>query len=249
MERHLLRMTEESSHMLHQAVQAFNDDNVELARATMVLDTQADHLFQDAYEDLSDEKNKESWPIRDLFGLLSVFYSLERVSDLSKNICEKTVFSILGEGKKRKPVSVLFLEESCNYLAPMAKAIGKKSFPETGIFNCAGKISTAPHDPGLQDFMTAHGLDFKQEKQTTIEMLPRLDEFTVIISLQGKVDSYISAIPFNVIVLEWEAGPPIADIPEEEKADRFKDAYHLLSDKLHTLLETMRGKEGAGGTA
>ena len=249
MTRHLERLTEESTHILHQAVTAFNEDNLELAKATMVLDSQVDHTFQNAYEDLSNEKNKETMTIKDLLGLLSVFYSLERVSDLAKNICEKTVFSVSGEGKKRKPVSVLFLEESSNYLTVMAEAIGKKYFPHTGIFSSAGKQPLENRDPEFSRFMTEYGFDFKPEKQTSIEMLPRLDEFTVIVSLQGPIDSYISAIPFNVIILEWEVGPPIAEIPEQEKPRQFKESYLLLSEKIHNLLETMRGKEAAGGAA
>ena len=247
--RHIKRLSEESAHMLHQAVTAFNDDNLELAKATMVLDSQVDHSFQNAYEDLSDEKNKETWTIKDLLGLLSVFYCLERVSDLAKNICEKTVFSVSGEGKKRKPVSVLFLEESSNYLTVMAEAIGRKSFPHTGIFSSAGKKPLENLDPEFSRFMTEYGFDFKPKKQTTIEMLPPLDEFTVIVSLQGPIDSYISAIPFNVIILEWEVGPPISEIPEQEKPGRFKESYLLLSEKIHDLLKTMRGKEEAGGSA
>ena len=130
----------------------------------------------------------------------------------------------------------------------MAEAIGKKSFPHTGIFSSAGKQPLENRDPEFSRFMTEYGFDFKPEKQTAIEMLPPLDEFTVIVSLQGPVDSYISAIPFNVIVLEWEVGPPITEITEQEKPVQFKESYLLLSEKIHRLLETMRGKEATGGT-
>ena len=36
----------------------------------MVLDSQVDHTFQNAYQVFSDEKNKETWAIKDLLGLL-----------------------------------------------------------------------------------------------------------------------------------------------------------------------------------
>lgn len=246
--RHIERMTEESTHMLHQSIIAFNEDNEELAKATMQLDYQADHAFEDAYHDLSDEKNKESWTIKDLLGLLSVFYSLERVSDLAKNICEKTVFSVTGEGKKRKPVSILFLDETNDYLSVLAEAIGRKFFPTTGAFSSAGMKPVAGRDPEFSRFMTEHGLDFSQDRQLSVEMLPRLDEYHVIISLQGSVDKYISAIPFSVIVLEWDIGPSLDAIPQEEKAEQIKQSYRLLSEKIHSLLETMRGKEASGAT-
>jgi phosphate transport system protein len=247
MTRHVVRLEEESRHMLHQAVKSFNEDNIELARSTKLLDSQVDHTFQNAFADLANEKNKETWAIRDLLGLLSVFYSLERVSDLSKNICEKTIFSVAGEMKIRKPVKILFVAESNNYLCRLAESIGKKSFSRCGVFASAGRVRAMESDPAFSRFMQEFGIDFESNTYTTIEMLPRLDEFNVIIGLQGPVSSYISAIPFNVVVLEWLVGPPVSEIPEAEKHQQFKDSFRILSEKIHELMEIMRGKEAVCG--
>ena len=247
MTRHVERLEEESRHMLHQAVTSFNEDNIELARSTKLLDSQVDHTFQNAFKDLSNENNKATWTIRDLLGLLSVFYSLERVSDLSKNICEKTIFSVAGEMKIRKPVKILFVADSNNYLCRMAEAIGKKSFSRCGVFSSAGRVRTSEAEPALTRFMQEYGIDFEASSYTTIEMLPRLDEFNVIIGLQGPVSSYISIIPFNVVALEWQVGPPLSGIPEAEKHQQFKDSFRILSEKIHDLMEIMRGKEAVCG--
>ena len=53
MTRHVMRLEEESRHMLHQAVKSFNEDNIELARSTKLLDSQVDHTFQNAFADLA----------------------------------------------------------------------------------------------------------------------------------------------------------------------------------------------------
>ncbi len=247
MTRHVLVLEEESRHMLHQAITSFNEENVELARSTKLLDTQVDHTFQNAFADLSDEKNKATWPIKDLLGLLSVFYSLERVSDLSKNICEKTIFAVLGETKKRKPVKVLFLAESDNYFCRMAEAIGKKSFSRCGIFSRAGRNDAKEEDVEFSSFMQEYGLDYESGECTTVEMLPRLDEFNVIIGLQAPVSSYISALPFNVVALEWQ-GPPIMEMATSgDKHKAFKELFRYLSEKIHDLMEIMRGKEAVCG--
>jgi phosphate transport system protein len=248
MTRHVERLEEESRHMLHQAIKSFNEDNIELARGTKLLDSQVDHTFQNAFTDLSNENNKATWTIRDLLGLLSVFYSLERVSDLSKNICEKTIFSVAGEMKIRKPVKILFVADSNNYLCRMAESIGEKSFSRCGVFFSAGRVRTMEVDPVFTRFMQEYGIDFESSRYTTIEMLPRLDEFNVIIGLQGPVSSYISAIPFNVVVFEWQAGPPAFDIPEADKHEQFKDSFRILSEKIHELMEIMRGREAVCGS-
>ncbi len=243
MTRHVERLEEESWHMLHQAVKAFNEDNSELAKSTKRLDSQVDHSFKSAYDDLSNEENKEKWMIKDLLGMLSVCYSLERVSDLSKNICEKTIFSVSGQTKIRKPVKILFLAESNNYLVQMAEAIGKKSFSECGRFASGGKLMERESDVLFTGFMKDNGLDFESKSYATIEMLPRLDEYTVIVSLQGGVSSYISVTPFNVVVFDWEVGPHLSEVPTENKQQQFHKTFHLLADKIHDLMEIMRGEE------
>jgi len=247
MTRHVLLLEEESRHMLHQAITSFNDDNVELARSTKLLDSQVDHAFQNAFADLSDEKNKATWAIRDLLGLLSVFYSLERVSDLSKNICEKTIFVVAGETKKRKPVKILFLAESDNHLCRMAEAIGQKSFSQCGMFYRAGRKETREDDTEFANFMQEYGIDFGSNSFTTIEMLPRLDKFNIIVSLQGPVSSYISALPFNVVALEWQAMPVAATVSGEEKHEALKELFRFLSGNIYDLMEIMRGKEAVCG--
>jgi phosphate transport system regulatory protein PhoU len=247
MTRHVLLLEEESRHMLHQAITSFNDDNVELARSTKLLDSQVDHAFQNAFADLSDERNKKTWAIRDLLGLLSVFYSLERVSDLSKNICEKTIFAVVGETKKRKPVKILFLSESDNYLGRMAEAIGKKSSSRCGVFYRAGRTADQENDADITNFMQEYGIDLDPGDFSTIEMLPRLDEFNVIVSLHGPVSSYISALPFNAVALEWHAVPVSNKASKDEKQKAFKELFRFLSGKIYDLMEIMRGKEAVCG--
>ena len=243
MTRHVMRLEEESSHMLHQAVTSFNEDNIELARSTKLLDSQVDHTFQNAFADLANEENKATWVIRDLLGLLSVFYSLERVSDLSKNICEHTIFSVSGEMKKRKPVRILFVAQSDNTLCRMAEAIGRKFFSRCGDFTSAGREQTGEIDPDFSRYMQTCGIDCAASNYTTIEMLPRLDEFNVIVGLQGPVNTYISAIPFNVVVLEWQIDAGSGTDTQR----RLKEMSDLLLAKTSELLEIMRGKEALCG--
>ncbi len=245
--RHIERLEEEAGNMLKQSVTAFNEDNFELAKSTKHLDSYVDNTFRNAYADLSREENKKQWLLKDTLGMLSVCYSLERVSDLAKNICEKTIYSVSGQTKIRKPVNILFLAESNNYLVQMAEAIGKKSFSECGSFSSAGKVAEAVEDPIFTGFMQERGLDFERDDFKTIEMLPRLDEYMVIISLQGDVSSYISAIPFNVIVLTWDVGNEILESSDGDKTKWFQESSQLLADNIHNLLEIMRGEEAVCG--
>ncbi len=240
---HAERLVEESTHMLRQAVKAFNEDNSELAKATMRLDSQVDHSFQNAFDDLAREENKENISVRDMLGLLSIFYSLERVSDLAKNICEKTVFSVTGETKQRKPIRTLFLDRGDNYLSVMAEAIGQKSFPKWGVFSSGCQRERLPRDADFLNFMDENGLNHQAVKPILIEKLPRLDEFTILISLDGSVDSYVSLIPFNVIVQDWNIAQSLADMAVTDKAGQYRQAYRLLFDNIYELMEIMRGEE------
>ncbi len=243
MTRNVEALGDEVRHMLHQALTAFNEENEELARSTAQLAGQSNKTFKAAFEDLATEDNKERWSVKDLLSLLSIFYSLERVGDQSKNICEEAVFVVSGQTKQRKAVKILFLEEENNYLSLMAEAAGKKICPECGSYSSAGTKPAKELAPDFIAFMGRTGTDFITNKPKFFDNT-RLDDYKVLISLQGPIKSYLEVVPFDCIVLEWDVGPVLAEIPTDQRQNQFEDTYRDLSHKISNLLALMRGEEG-----
>ncbi len=91
------RMAEKGANMLHRALQAFMQEDIETAKSIPVEDDEVDALYNQIYRELmvfiiEDPKNIEraNW-------LLWVAHNLERVADRVTNICERTIFVATGE--------------------------------------------------------------------------------------------------------------------------------------------------------
>jgi phosphate transport system protein len=90
------RMAEKGASMLHRALTAFVQEDVEAAKTIPIEDDEVDALYNQIYRELmlliiEDPKNIEraNW-------LLWVGHNLERVADRVTNICERTIFIATG---------------------------------------------------------------------------------------------------------------------------------------------------------
>ena len=91
------RMATKGADMLHRALTAFVNEDLDVARALPVEDDEVDALYNQIYRELmtfiiQDPKNIEraNW-------LLWVAHNLERVADRVTNICERTIFIATGD--------------------------------------------------------------------------------------------------------------------------------------------------------
>ncbi|MCC7119380.1 MAG: phosphate signaling complex protein PhoU [Anaerolineales bacterium] len=96
------RMAQKGADMLHRALTAFVNEDVELANSIPAEDDEVDALYNQIYRELmvfiiEDPKNIEraNW-------LLWVSHNLERVADRVTNICERTIFIATGEMREIK---------------------------------------------------------------------------------------------------------------------------------------------------
>jgi phosphate transport system protein len=91
------RMAQKGADMLHRALTAFVNEDLEVAKSIPIEDDEVDALYNQIYRELmifiiEDPKNIEraNW-------LLWVAHNLERVADRVTNICERTIFIATGE--------------------------------------------------------------------------------------------------------------------------------------------------------
>jgi len=91
------RMAQKDVDMLHRALTAFVEEDVESSKKIPMEDDEVDALYNQVYRELmtfviADPKTMEraNW-------LLWVAHNLERVADRVTNICERTIFIVTGE--------------------------------------------------------------------------------------------------------------------------------------------------------
>jgi phosphate transport system protein len=91
------RMAEKAHDMLHRALQAFVQRDVDLARAIPEEDDEVDALYNQVYRELLTYIMADPRTIDQATYLLWAAHNLERAADRVINICERVVFTVTGE--------------------------------------------------------------------------------------------------------------------------------------------------------
>jgi phosphate transport system protein len=94
------RMGERVVSMLHRAVGAFIDRDVETAQAIPLEDDEVDALYEQVYRELVTIMLRDPSTIDQANLLMWAAHNLERMADRVTNICERTVYIATGELKE-----------------------------------------------------------------------------------------------------------------------------------------------------
>jgi phosphate transport system protein len=238
----LERFGSEAQRMLKQAVTAFNELNADVARATMVMERDMEYDLDAIYAELM--SNREPEKVRNILAVFILFTHLKRVADQAKNLCEETVFAVTGQTKAPKVYNILFVDEHNCCLSPMAEAIARKNFPESGHYNSAGSHPSAALNPALVRFMGEHGVDLSGVRPRALKLTHyELAEKHLVISLQGPVRNYVPELPFHTTGLEWDVGPIWDDRVETLTSEEMQTIYRQIAAQVSDLMELLRGRD------
>ena len=91
------RMAEKGADMLHRALTAFINEDIETSRKIPVEDDEVDALYNQVYRELMTIVIADPKTIERANWLLWTAHNLERFADRVTNICERTVFIVTGE--------------------------------------------------------------------------------------------------------------------------------------------------------
>jgi phosphate transport system protein len=92
-----IRMSAETKGMIHDAITGFINEDVRLSREVCSRDNKVDDLRDKIGEALYQEMSSDSGLIKRSLHLLRIASELERIADLSTNICEDTIFMTAGQ--------------------------------------------------------------------------------------------------------------------------------------------------------
>ncbi len=91
------RMAQKGADMLHRALTAFINEDMETARQIPAEDDEVDELYKQVYRELMTFIIGDPTTIEQANWLLWAAHNLERFADRVTNICERTVFIVTGE--------------------------------------------------------------------------------------------------------------------------------------------------------
>ena len=90
-------MAQKAKSMLHQALDAFIERDVELARAIPKQDDEVDGLYDQVYRELMTYIMANPRNLEQANYLLWAAHNLERAADRVTNLCERVIFTVTGE--------------------------------------------------------------------------------------------------------------------------------------------------------
>ncbi len=238
--REIERTGEEVCRMLQLSMEAFMEGNEEAARVTKSMADHMEHDMNSIYADLMVEGDRTR--IKRLLAIFVIFNMLKRVSDQAKNLCEETIFAETGESKTSSIKNVLFLDDDNSCLSPMAEAIAQKTFPGRMEYHSAGGGSPAAKlNPQMLEFMRERGIELDGKAPIAFEP-ETLEQYYLVISMQGAAGRYLSDIPFHTSVLEWDVGPTPEAGDDEGARQYFEEIYRGIAVNLQELIELMYGE-------
>ncbi|MFW6075031.1 MAG: phosphate signaling complex protein PhoU [Chloroflexota bacterium] len=91
------RMATLGREMLHDSLEAFVEQNAQLAMKIALRDEQVDDHYEQIYRELLTFMIADPSTVPKATHLLWVAHNLERIADRVTNICERTIFSVTGQ--------------------------------------------------------------------------------------------------------------------------------------------------------
>ena len=95
--RELSEMSVMTLGMVHDALQAFEHEDIDKAQAVIGLDDQVDAMNAATFRDLLEHKARDPDIVTRGIGLILAAQSLERIADHATNICEEVFYLVEGE--------------------------------------------------------------------------------------------------------------------------------------------------------
>jgi phosphate transport system protein len=227
-------MGRHATNTLETALKAFEAGDAELARSTRESVVHHGATFDKVFADIVKVGEKRSVPVADLFSLMAIFNRLERILHQSKNICEQTLFAVVGETKEEKTFDVLFVDSRNAGASLLAELYCQRAYPESGTFESAGWDADEQVDQRFVEFGVEKGLDLMgQTPRAFGGIKDQMADYDLIIDLVGGVREHLTRIPFHSTLIHW---------PLEDRDDPAL-VYAQLVPKLRDLMALIRGEE------
>jgi phosphate transport system protein len=228
--------------MLRNAVKAFVGQDAPLARDNMAEEDKADLLRAKLDSQLLQLFQSGTIPLAALNPLQTIARRFERVADQAKNICEETLYMCTGEYMKHKGAEVLrilFVDENNSCRSQMAEGIANTIKENGFVFNSAG-LEARALDWRTVEFLQEKGIDISQAKPKSVNQIPNLDHYHVIIALAQNAKKVFPPPPTKTVGLDWTVEDPsmrpgsLADV-----RDSYEQTFQYINTHVKELVQAL----------
>jgi phosphate transport system protein len=230
--------------MLRDAVQAFVNQDPALAQKAAESEELVDALKSRLIADLMKRNHAGEIPFEALNALMMIARHFERVSDEAKAICTEVLYMCTGEYNRHKGTEasrLIFVDRHNACRSQMAEAIANSLNQPQFVFASAGLEPTAL-DPRTLSFLKEKGLDVSKQTTKSIEQIPNLDHYQIIVALAPEAKKAFPKVPTKVVCLDWSVQDPskVEGTTAEVKA-AYESTYQFLRSHIEDLVEAVLG--------
>lgn len=237
-----LEIADKAIPMLADAARAFIDQDHELARRTLDTEDIVDQLRHALSRDLVRLRKQEEIPLEALPLLQNICNRLERVADQARNICHEALYSSTGEYLKHRGSDVfrlLFVDDDNTCSSQMAEAIGHSLEQPLFVFSSAG-LDPRPPEPALGEFLRDRGLGAPELRTKSVQQVPHLEEYHVIVALTREAQRVWPPPPTKVVCLDWSSEvPPHCQGTPEQVRGSYERVYRFLDSHIRDLVQAI----------
>ncbi len=228
--------------MLRNAVRSFVEQNAALALETMATEEIVDALKSRLNADLMKFSRENQIPFESINALMMISRHLERVSDQAKNICTEVLYICTGEYSRHKGTEasrLLFVDRHNSCRSQMAEAIANSLNQPQFIFASAG-FDPKPINETTLSFLREKGLDISRAISKSIEQIPNLDHYQVVVSLAREAGKSFPPRPNKTVFLDWNVQDPskVEGTSAEIRA-AYECTYQFLLAHIKDLVEAV----------
>jgi phosphate transport system protein len=232
--------------MFHDAIQAFVEQDTDLAKKNIEIEEAVDRLRRDLNSNLVEELTAQKITYDVFDPLMSIIKRFERVSDQARNICMEVLYMCTGENVKHpgaEAFRVLFIDDKNRCRSQIAEALACSQNQPRFIFNSAG-VDPEPVDRATIDFMKTKGFDFSRIVPRAIHQIPNLEHYQVIVALSANAYKMFPQRPRKTIFLDWPVEDPSGKKGgAQEVTAAYEETYKFIQSQVADLISAIIGAE------
>jgi phosphate transport system protein len=240
----IVEMADLAIPLLHEAVEAFVQQDPNLADRVIVTEPAVDELLAKLLTELIEAlRNHEIVPEM-MEPLVTIGRRFERVADQARNISMETIYMCTGEYAKHigsESFRVLFVGEHNACRSQMAEAIAQSLDQPRFVFSSAG-LDPKPIDPRTIAFMKEKGFDLSRTAPKAIYQVPNLDHYRLIVGVAPEAREAFPRSPRKVVYIDWSIDDPsCAQGTPEQIAAAYESTFAFLSSHVRDLVGAVLG--------
>jgi phosphate transport system protein len=228
--------------MVHSAIEAFTTEDAPLARRTMESEAVVNQLRHQLSHELLHMRQDGKIPLEALTPLHNILNRFERVADQAKAISQDVLYLCTGEYVKHlgsDVYRVLFVDDQNSSASQIAESIGSSLNQPYFVFSSAG-LERKSVDSETMAFLKKKGLDVVRQSSKSLEQIPYLDQYQIIVALSRDAQSAFPPPPTKVVCLDWSAVRPTPESGEADSTDAgLESMYRFLQDQITDLVEAV----------